>query len=140
VSGTIARRSPSADGDTRTVHVEVDLADPKRDMPVNTTGEVHIDVGEPQSGSAVPLDSASISGTKAVVFVVEGGLAHKATYKMLGERGGTLFVDESLKPGALVVTEGRAVLRDGDHVEAKTILYAPSASAVVPSGAGGHAP
>jgi len=36
-----------------------------------------------------------------------------------GERGGRLYLDPSLPAGARVVTEGRALLKDGDRVEAK---------------------
>ena len=124
LAGAIARRSPSADGDTRTVHVEVDLSDPNKGIPVNTTGEARIDVGEPQLATAVPLDSASISGSKATLFVVGDGVAHKTTYRTLGERGGTLYLDTSLEPGAQVVTEGRAVLAEGDRVAAKVAAFA----------------
>jgi RND family efflux transporter MFP subunit len=129
LQGTVSRRSPAADADTRTVHVEVDLPDPQREIPVNTTGEVDIDVGKPTPATMIPLDSASISGAKAAVFVVEGGVARKTTYRSLGERGATLFVDPSLKPGTQVVTEGRATLSAGDRVAAKeTPFEATSAS------------
>jgi len=123
-SATVSRRSPSADADTRTVHCEVDIPDPKRHLPVNTTGEVRIEVGQPRPATAVPLDSASISGAKAVLFVVEGGKAHKATFRVEGELGGTLFVDTSLKAGTPVVSEGRAILADGDAVDAKQVPFA----------------
>jgi membrane fusion protein (multidrug efflux system) len=120
---TVSRRSPSADADTRTVHCEVDIPDPKRHLPVNTTGEVRIEVGQPRPATAVPLDAASISGAKAVLFVIEGGKAHKATYRVEGELGGTLFVDPSLKAGTSVVSEGRAILANGDAVDAKQVPF-----------------
>ena len=129
LSGTVSRRSPSADPDTRTVHVEVDLGDPDRTIPVNTTGEVRIEVGDPQPATAVPLDSASINGHKATLYVVENGVARKATFKTRGERGGTLFLEPALKPGTAVVTEGRAVLEDGDHVAPKEVPFTATASA-----------
>jgi RND family efflux transporter MFP subunit len=128
-TGGISRRSPSADPDTRTVHAEVDMPDPQRQIPVNTTGEVRIEVGQPRPATAIPLDSASISGSKAVAFVVDKGVAHKATFKVLGERGGTLFVDSALKPGTAVVTEGRAVLADGDAVAPKQVAFDATAEA-----------
>jgi membrane fusion protein, multidrug efflux system len=135
IAGTISRRSPSADPDTRTVHVEVDMADPNREIPVNTTGEVKIEVGNPLPATAIPLDAASISGSKAAIFFVENGVAHKTTYKTLGERGGTLYVEQALKPGVQVVTEGRAILADGDHVAPKQIPFTATASASAPDGA-----
>jgi membrane fusion protein (multidrug efflux system) len=116
LKGTVSRRSPSADPDTRTVHVEVDLADPDRTIPVNTTGEVRIDVGDPQPATAIPLDSASISGGKATLFVVDG----------------TLYLEPALKPGTSIVTEGRAILSEGDHVAPKQVAFAVTASASTP--------
>jgi membrane fusion protein, multidrug efflux system len=127
--GSISRRSPSADPDTRTVHVEVDMPDSERRIPVNTTGEARLEVGQPQPASAIPLDSASISGSKAVVLVADKGVAHKATYKVLGERGGTLYLDTALAPGTLVVTEGRAALADGDPVTPKSVAFDATAQA-----------
>jgi RND family efflux transporter MFP subunit len=123
VAGVISRRSPSADPDTRTVHVECDLADPGREIPVNTTGEARIEVGQPVHATAVPLYAASVSDTKAALFVVENQVAHKVAFGVLGERGSDLFVDTSLKPGTLVVTEGRTALSNGEHVAATQIAY-----------------
>jgi RND family efflux transporter MFP subunit len=128
-TGSVSRRSPSADPDTRTVHVEVDLPDPERRLPVNTTGEVRIEVGQPHAATAIPLYAASVSGTKAVVFVVDSGTAHKVTCTVEGERGGTLYVDTTLKPGSAVVTEGRAVLADGDAVAPRQVPFDATAEA-----------
>jgi membrane fusion protein, multidrug efflux system len=128
-AGAVTRRSPSADADTRTVHCEVDLPNSNRAIPVNTTGEVRIEVGQPRLATAVPLDAASIAGSKAVVFVVEGGVVHKATFKVHGERGGTLYVDTALQPGTPVVTEGRPTLADGDAIAAKQVPFTTNRTA-----------
>jgi hypothetical protein len=64
--------------------------------------------------------------------VVQGPTARKAVYRVLGERGGSLFVDPKLGAGAQVVTEGRALLQDGDRVEAKL-------ERITPVGDGGQA-
>jgi membrane fusion protein, multidrug efflux system len=117
--GTIARRSPAADVSTRTVHLEIDVPDPDRSLPVGTTAELTIDVGQPTGATEVPLVGASIRGDKATVFVVEGDVVRKGTYAVKGERGGSLFLDRALRPGSHVVTEGRALLKDGDHVAAR---------------------
>jgi RND family efflux transporter MFP subunit len=136
VVGSISRRSPSADPDTRTVHVEVDLADPERAIPVNTTGEATLSVGEPVRATAVPLPAASITGAQATVFVAEGGVAHKKTFHVLGERGSDVYLAADLKPGALVITEGRFALANGDTVAAHEVEYGKelSSSAPAPSG------
>jgi membrane fusion protein (multidrug efflux system) len=129
----ISRRSPAADLDTRTVHIEIDVPDPKREIPVNTTGEVSIEVGDPVRATAIPLYAASITGTKAAMFVVDGGVAHKKTFPILGEKGSDLYLDSSLRPGTLVVTEGQFVLSDGERVAAKQTPYATAQAASAPS-------
>jgi membrane fusion protein (multidrug efflux system) len=128
MNAVIARRSPSADPSTRTVHFEIDLPDPERKIPVNTTAEVHIDVGQPIAATAIPLFAASVRGPKASVFVIDGDIAHATTFLVKGESGGNLFLDTSLTPGVRIVTEGRALLQDGDRVQV-TEEAAPSVSA-----------
>jgi RND family efflux transporter MFP subunit len=118
VVGAIARRSPAADPDTRTVHAEVDLDNANHAIPVNTTGEVKIQVGMPRPAVAVPIVAASITGSKATLFVIDEGVVHRRTFGIMGEAGGTLYLDTALKAGSLVVTEGRALVADGDRVAA----------------------
>ena len=113
----IARRSPAADLATRTIHVEIDVPDPERSVPVGTTAELGIDVGEPKPATEIPLIAAAVRGRKATLFVVEGRQAKKAVYLIEGERGGHLFLEPALPAGSRVVTEGRALLQDGDSVE-----------------------
>lgn len=119
LSAVVTRRAPAADPTTRTVHFEIDIPDPKREIPVGTTGEVHIDVGDPQPATAIPLYAATLRGSKATVFVVDGDVAHSKTFAVKGESGGNVYLDTALAPGSHVVTEGRALLDDGDRVAAK---------------------
>lgn len=123
--GTIARRTPLADPSTRTMSFEIDLADPTREIPVGTTGEIAIDVGEPVPTTEVPLFAAAVRGSKATLYVVEDGIAHARTFDITGESGGSLFVETALLSGAKVVSEGRALLEDGDRVDAKEAPNAP---------------
>jgi len=116
LDGAITRRAPHADADARTVRFEVDLANPGRSIPTDTTAEIAIEVGDPLTVSALPLDAAKVANGKATLFVVENDVAHARTVKQIAETGGTLYVDPALAPGTTVVTEGRALLVDGDHV------------------------
>jgi membrane fusion protein (multidrug efflux system) len=124
----IARRSPAADLATRTIHVEIDVPDPERSLPVGTTAELAIDVGEPEAATEIPLIAASVRGLKATLFLVEGRQAKKTVHVIKGERGGHLFLHPSLSAGSRVVTEGRALLQDGDRVEV-TVDGEPTAPA-----------
>jgi RND family efflux transporter MFP subunit len=132
VGAQIARRSPAADPSTRTIHVEVDVPDPTRALPVETTAELDIDVGAPTPATEIPLIGAAVRGAKATVFVVDGRIVRKAVYAVVGERGGTLFVDAKLPAGSRVVTEGRALLKDGDRVEPKLDVAPPAPAAAEP--------
>jgi RND family efflux transporter MFP subunit len=123
-TAVISRRAPSADPGTRTVHFEVDVPDPKHELPVDTTAELGIDVGEPVAATEIPLYAASIRGDKAVLFVVEAEVAHSRTVKVLGEIGGDVYVATELRPGTKVVTEGRVLLEDGDQVASNTEVSA----------------
>lgn len=128
--GTVARRSPAADFATRTVHLEIDVPDPHRSLPVGTTAEISIDVGEPAAATEIPLLAASLRGSKATVFVVEGQLVRKSVYPVMGERGGSLFLGPGLRSGSRVVTEGRALLKDGDRITA-TLEADPAAAQLI---------
>jgi membrane fusion protein, multidrug efflux system len=116
VVGAVARRAPAADLGTRTIHFEIDVPDTARTLPVGTTAELTIQVGEPRPASAIPLAAAAVRTPKATLFVVEGDVAHTRVVTLLGEREGLLYLDPSLKPGTPVVLEGRALLQDGDRV------------------------
>lgn len=119
--GVVARRSPAADPVTRTVHCEIDLADPTKRIPVGTTAELAIDVGDPLPGTKIPLTSASVRGTKVSLFVVRDGVAKAVTAPLVGEAEGALFVGAPLAAGDVVVTEGRTTLHDGDAVNVKVL-------------------
>lgn len=137
---TISRRAPSADSSTRTVHFELDVSDPKRSIPVGTTGELRIEVGDPVPASEIPLYAASVRGAKASIFVVEGDIARARVVPVRGEISGRLYLDADLKPGTQIVTEGRALLSDGDHVTAtlskEALAPQPSSSATTAGGKG----
>jgi membrane fusion protein (multidrug efflux system) len=113
----LSRRAPSADPGTRTVHVEADLSNRSREIPVNTTAELRIEIGQPVQAVEVPLYAASVNNEKATLFVVEGDAAKSVALPVLGELGGSLFFDPAkLKPGSQVVAEGRALLKTGDKI------------------------
>jgi RND family efflux transporter MFP subunit len=132
LAAKIARRSPAADPATRTIHVEIDVPDPERTLPVATTAELEVDVGTPAEVIELPLVAASVRGAKATVFVVDGGLARKEVHGVVGERGGSVFLEPELRAGSHVVTEGRAGLASGDHVEAKLETFASNGSGGAP--------
>lgn len=125
----ISRRAPAADTATRTAHFEMDVPDPKRELPVGTTADIRIDVGDPEPATEIPLSAATVRGDKATVYVVDDNVAHKRVVHVLGEREGRLYLDTTLPAGALIVSEGRALLSDNDKVAPKVDAADPPPSA-----------
>ena len=121
LKAAIARRAPSADASTRTIHFEIDLPNPDRRYPAGTTAEIRVESERKEDAQVLPVAAASVKGTKATVFVVEEGRARKKVLTVLGEREGQLFVKPELPSGAQVVLEGRNQLQDGDPVAAKPV-------------------
>jgi membrane fusion protein, multidrug efflux system len=119
MTAKIARRSPSADPATRTVRVEIDVEDKERALPVGTTAEVFIDVGAEQEAIELPLRAATIRGSKANLFIIEGDAAKSASARVLGESVKSVFLERFIDAGTLVVIEGRAQLRNGDVVRTR---------------------
>lgn len=117
--GEVARRAPAADRSTRTVRIEIDLANNAHEIPVGTTAEISVEVGAPVDATEVPLLAAKVRGKKASLFVIEESVAKKVDVDVLGERDGSLFVTTALPPGAHVVTQGRSLLANGDRVNAR---------------------
>ncbi len=142
MQGTIARRAPAADPGTRTVHAEIDFGEgrpegsPKKEpqlrIPVGTTAELTIELGESVPAIELPLRAAAVKGDSATLFLVKEGEAHKLKISVLGESGGSLFVTPTIGAGTRVVTEGRALLKDGervaDNLESFTSVQAKPAS------------
>lgn len=117
LSAPISRRAPRADPNARTIHFEVDLPDPDRAYPVGTTALVEIEVGRARAATEIPLYATTQQEGKAKLFVIDGHVAKSRTLPVLGESGGSAFFEPSALPaGTLVVTEGRALLSDGERV------------------------
>ena len=117
VVGAIARRSPAADPSTRTVHFEIDLPDPSRTLPVGTTAELAVPGGVAVPAMEIPLAAAAVKGSKATLFLADNGQARRVVVDVLGEKAGRLFVDTSLPARALVITEGRTLLKEGESIQ-----------------------
>jgi len=125
LTAKIARRAPSADADTRTVHVELDVDDPDRAIPTHTTAELSLDVGTPVPATAIPQIAATVHGSKVSVFEIADGVAHAFRAKLIGERGGIYYVEPTLPAGTQVATEGRGLLDDKDAVAGKLEPWQP---------------
>jgi membrane fusion protein (multidrug efflux system) len=115
----VTRRSPAADPSTRTIHFEIDLANPDRGFPVGTTAELLIAQKQGERAVTLPASAVTVQGGKAAVWTVAGDVAHRIVVPLLGEREGRLFLDPSLAAGTRVVLDGRTQLQEGNKVVAR---------------------
>ena len=120
VEARISRVSPAADPATRTLHFEVDIENKDHAIPVGTSVEMLIQEATGQKVIHLPSAAAKVEGTRATVFVIEGGRARKKVLQFLGEREGELYLSPDLPAGAQVVLDGRDQLEDGDLVVSKS--------------------
>ena len=112
IPGTISRRAPAADPDTRTVHFEIDIAGSRTsEIPVDTTGESAHRRRRARAGRPRSRSPPRIADEKATRLRRRGDVAHHQDVHALGEAGrNALSATPALKPGTPVVTEGRALL------------------------------
>ena len=118
LAARISRLSPAADAGTRTLHFELDLPNADHALSVGTTAELLIEEKEGRRVLQVPGNAATVNGTQATVFKVEGDHVRKVVLAFLGERDGQFFLAPELPPGTRIVVEGRAQLMDGDRISA----------------------
>jgi RND family efflux transporter MFP subunit len=144
LSAPISRRAPRTDSNTRTIHFEVDVPDPERQYPAGSTAIVRVEVGKAVPSTEVPIYAATQGEGKAKLYVVDHDIAHAKTLPVTGEMGGAVYLSLAALPaGSLVVTEGRALLSDGDrvlaHVEAEVLdAGAPEGGAASGTRGGGY--
>src|SRR5690606_2898280 len=89
VTSRVSRRAPSADEETRTIHIEIDLADAKRQIPVGTTAVFEVDAGDGLPALKLPLRAATVRGGRASLWVIEEEHAEKRQVDVIGEAGGS---------------------------------------------------
>ncbi|MEI2418197.1 efflux RND transporter periplasmic adaptor subunit [Orrella sp. JC864] len=118
VQGRVYAVSPSLDPETRTFQVIVHT---EGTGPGLQDGEfVAVWIAEPaaQDALAVPLDALRFRNDQSFVFVVDPASGKVAERRVeLGQQSGNhRQVTEGVQEGELVVTDGRAVLHDGQQV------------------------
>ena len=85
-----------------------------------------MDVGKAVPATKIPLHAATQERGKAKIFVAESDRARLRQLPVLGERGDGLYFDPQVLPAdTRVVTEGRAMLSDGDAIAPRNEAAGP---------------
>ncbi len=117
ITGTVAELSPTADSNSRTYLVKLDLPG-ATGLRSGQFGRVSVPVGE-VSAIRVPAAAVIQRGQMELVFVVVGNHAQLRLVKTGNRVGDEIEVVSGLDSGEQVVTEGAAALTDGQPVTVK---------------------
>jgi len=117
IEGTVAELSPTADANSRTYLVKLDLPG-ATGLRSGQFGRVSVPVGE---ASAIRVPSAAViqRGQMELIFVVVGNHAQMRLVKTGNRIGDEIEVVSGLNSGEQVVTDGAASLTDGQPVTIK---------------------
>jgi RND family efflux transporter MFP subunit len=117
LTGTVSEIAPASDPNSRTFLVKLDL--PQTDgLRTGQFGRVTVPVSE-TVGLRVPLAAVVERGQLQFVFVVAGRRAQMLLVKTGKRFGDEVEVASGLSPGELIVTDGAALLVDGQPLEIK---------------------
>ena len=117
IEGTVAEMSPTADPNSRTYLVKLDLPG-ATGLRSGQFGRVSVPIGE-ASAIRVPASSVVQRGQMELVFVVVGNHAQLRLVKIGTRVGDEVEVVSGLNSGEQVVTEGASSLADGQSVTIK---------------------
>ena len=115
-TGTVHRVEPSADPVTRTIRVEILVANPHGILKPGLMAQVVLEQGGTKEGVYLPLDAVLGFGKEPFVFVVEDLHAEKREVKLGRVIKEEVEVVEGLDPGEMVVISGQEYLRDQQRI------------------------
>jgi RND family efflux transporter MFP subunit len=117
ITGTVAEMSPTADSNSRTYLVKLDLPG-ATGLRSGQFGRVSVPIGE-ASAIRVPASAVVQRGQMELVFVVVSSHAQMRLVKTGTRVGDEVEVVSGLDSGEQVITEGASALTDGQPVTVK---------------------
>ena len=120
--GKVARFSVDVRADTRTMHTEVDVANPNKVLIPGMYAEATIMLDQKSAALAVPLQAVDHQGDKTVVDVVSPSGTIEVRPVTLGiQTASEAEVLSGLQDGEMVVVSDRSGLKPGEEVKPKVI-------------------
>ena len=120
--GKVARFSVDVQEDTRTMHTEVDVANPQRVLLPGLYAEADLDLERKANIPTVPIQALSHEGNKTTVFVVSpDGVLQERTVQAGVQTSNDAEIVSGLSEGEQVVISDRSGLKVGQKVHAQTM-------------------
>jgi RND family efflux transporter MFP subunit len=120
--GKVARFSVDVREDTRTMHTEVDVPNPKHLLVPGLYADAQLSLDNRQGVPSVPVQALNREGARSTVFLVNqnGELEQRSVH--LGLQTATdVEVTSGVNVGDLVVVSDRSGLKPGEKVNAKEV-------------------
>jgi RND family efflux transporter MFP subunit len=120
--GKVARFSVDVREDTRTMHTEVDVANPERLLLPGLYADAEIALDQKQDVPTVPVQALNHEGDKTTVFVVNQDAQIEDRTVQLGlQTASDAEVTSGLNEGEQVVVSDRSALKAGEKVRPQTV-------------------
>jgi multidrug efflux pump subunit AcrA (membrane-fusion protein) len=117
--GKIIRSSDSINPQTRTLLLEVRIADPQQRLRPGMFASVQLHFSAPNSGFLVSGDSVIPRAQGQFVAVVNNGIVHLQQVHVGRDLGTQLYITTGLKDGDQVVVNPTDSIQEGLHVQAR---------------------
>ncbi len=117
-TATVARLAGALSERSRTMAVEGDVENPKRELAAGMFASVLLDLEPHENVLTVPAGALLVEKRATSVFVVADGVVKKIKVKMGVDDGDRVEILEGLAADATVVVAGASMVKDGDRVVA----------------------
>jgi RND family efflux transporter MFP subunit len=115
--GKVSRIAPVLDAATRSASIEIDIANPERDLRAEMFVRINLDLGTMRDANLIPRDSLVYRGIESGVFLLDE--QNRPVFQSV-ELGVSTEDDRievmNLAPGTKVVGRGATMLREGDQI------------------------
>lgn len=120
--GKVARFSVDVREDTRTMHTEVDVPNPKRVLLPGLYADAELDLQQEHDVPTIPIQTLNHHGERTTVFVVgPNGVVEERTVQVGLETASDAEITSGLNLGEQVVVSDRSGLKAGEKVHAQPV-------------------
>lgn len=115
--GKVSRIAPVLNAATRSASIEIDIANPERDLRAEMFVRINLDLGTMREANLIPRDSLVYRGVESGVFLLDE--QNRPVFQSV-ELGVSTEDDQvevmNLAPGTKIIGRGATMLREGDEI------------------------
>ncbi|MTI53311.1 efflux RND transporter periplasmic adaptor subunit [Geosporobacter ferrireducens] len=122
IKGKISNIDATADAETRTFGVKIEINNKDRTIKPGMIARANIVLGQSET-MLIPVDTVIKHHDKAVVYIYheEGNRVEERKVEIGKVIGKRIEITEGIHPGEMVVVEGQYILKENDRVKAEVV-------------------